>query len=305
MRRITVVLALALAACGGRSHRNKIEIPPAAPPEAWRGVVSVAVMPPDCWTSDIDLEFVAWYRGLINEMLRERGWSAVPCVAVNRGLNKLRFTMAGELGQLSPTATATHFGCDAMLYWSILNSSGTVELAFELVKGDGTRLWVSGETAGDVTVIDVAARTILERVVHGGGDAMGLALTADGRTLYAAAGENRVVLKLDTATHKVTAQIPVPGVVHEATLTLDGRFLYTTLRKANRVVVVSTADDRVVATLQQKGYPDLVVMAPGGRHAFVTNRTADLVAVIDVGTHQQVKTIPVGRAPHGLALRPR
>ena len=145
MRRITVVLALALAACGGRSHRNKIEIPPAAPPEAWRGVVSVAVMPPDCWTSDIDLEFVAWYRGLINEMLRERGWSAVPCVAVNRGLNKLRFTMAGELGQLSPTATATHFGCDAMLYWSILNSSGTVELAFELVKGDGTRLWATGD----------------------------------------------------------------------------------------------------------------------------------------------------------------
>ena len=177
--------------------------------------------------------------------------------------------------------------------------------AHSVFSRDGTRLWVSGETAGDVTVIDVAARTILERVVHGGGDAMGLALTADGRTLYAAAGENRVVLKLDTATHKVTAQIPVPGVVHEATLTLDGRFLYTTLRKANRVVVVSTADDRVVATLQQKGYPDLVVMAPGGRHAFVTNRTADLVAVIDVRTHQQVKTIPVGRAPHGLALRPR
>ena len=187
--------------------------------------------------------------------------------------------------------------------------AGRVEVstwpAHAVFSRDGARLWVSGETAGDVTVIDVATRTIVERVVHGGGDAMGLALTADGRTLYAAAGENRVVLKLDTATHKVTAQIPVPGVVHEATLTLDGRFLYTTLRKANRVVVVSTADDRVVATLQQKGYPDLVVMAPGGRYAFVTNRTADLVAVIDVRTHQQVKTIPVGRAPHGLALRPR
>ena len=187
--------------------------------------------------------------------------------------------------------------------------AGRVEVstwpAHAVFSRDGARLWVSGETAGDVTVIDVAARTILERVVHGGGDAMGLALTADGRTLYAAAGENRVVLKLDTATHKVTAQIPVPGVVHEATLTLDGRFLYPPLRKANRVVVVRTADDRIVATLQQKGYPDLVVMAPGGRYAFVTNRTADLVAVIDVRTHQQVKTIPVGRAPHGLALRPR
>ena len=187
--------------------------------------------------------------------------------------------------------------------------AGRVEVstwpAHAVFSRDGARLWVSGETAGDVTVIDVATRTIVERVVHGGGDAMGLALTADGRTLYAAAGENRVVLKLDTATNKVTGQIALPGVVHEATLTLDGRFLYTTLRKANKVVVVRTADDRIVATLQQKGYPDLVVMAPGGRYAFVTNRTADLVAVIDVRTHQQVKTIPVGRAPHGMALRPR
>src|SRR5439155_1741338 len=53
---------------------------------------------------------------------------------------------------------------------------------------DGKLLYVSGETAGDVTVIDVATRTTVGRIVHGGGDAMGLALTADGKTLYAAAG---------------------------------------------------------------------------------------------------------------------
>jgi len=170
---------------------------------------------------------------------------------------------------------------------------------------DGTRLYVSGETAGDVTVIDVATRTIVDRVVHGGGDAMGLALTADGRTLYAAAGENKVVLKIDTATNTVTGRIALPGVVHEATLTLDGKFLYTTLRKANRIVVVRTADDRIVATIRQAGYPDLVTMAPGGRHALVTNRVANLVSVIDLATHTQVRTIPVGRAPHGMALRPR
>jgi YVTN family beta-propeller protein len=46
-------------------------------------------------------------------------------------------------------------------------------------------------------------------------------------------------------------------------------------------------------------------MEPGGRYAFVTNRTANLVAVIDLRTHAEVRTIPVGRAPHGMALRPR
>ena len=170
---------------------------------------------------------------------------------------------------------------------------------------DGRLLYVSGETAGDVTVIDVASRASLARVVHGGGDAMGLALSPDGKILYAAAGENKSVLKIDTATNKVVGEIALPGVVHEATLTLDGAFLYTTLRKANRIVVVRTADDKVVATIPQKGYPDLVTMEPSGRHALVTNRQADLVTVIDLKTHAPVKAIPVGRAPHGMALRPR
>jgi YVTN family beta-propeller protein len=177
--------------------------------------------------------------------------------------------------------------------------------AHSVFSRDGNRLYVSGETAGDVTVIDVARREVVGRHVHGGGDAMGLAITADGRTLYAAAGENKAVLKIDTATNKPVGTIALPGVVHEATLTLDGRYLYTTLRRGNRIVVVDTADDKIVATIRQKGYPDLVTMEPSGRYALVTNRYADLVAVIDLRTHTQVRTIPVGKAPHGMALRPR
>jgi YVTN family beta-propeller protein len=177
--------------------------------------------------------------------------------------------------------------------------------AHSVFSSDGNRLYVSGETAGDLTVVDVTRREVLARHVHGGGDAMGLALSADGRVLYAAAGENKTIVKFDTATNKPIGTIALPGIVHEATLTLDGRFLYTTLRKLNRVVVVDTATDKIVATIAQKGYPDLVTMEPAGRYALVTNRWADHVAVIDVTTHTQVRTIPVGKAPHGMALRPR
>ena len=200
---------------------------------------------------------------------------------------------------------------DEVIFYALnaVKIDGRVEVstwpAHSVFSKDNTLLYVSGETAGDVTVIDVATRQTVDRIVHGGGDAMGLALTADGKLLYAAAGENKTVLKIDTATHKVVGEIPLPGVVHEGALTLDGRFLYTTLRKANRIVVVRTADDKIVATIPQKGYPDLVTMAPGGRYALVTNRSANLVSVIDLRSHAQVKTIAVGQAPHGMALRPR
>ena len=45
-----------------------------------------------------------------------------------------------------------------------------------LISRDGRLFYVSGETAGDLTVIDTTARAAVARVIHGGGDAMGLAL---------------------------------------------------------------------------------------------------------------------------------
>lgn len=177
--------------------------------------------------------------------------------------------------------------------------------AHAIFSRDGRFLYVSGETAGDLTVIDVVKREAVARVVHGGGDAMGLALSHDGKVLYAAAGENKAIVKIDTATNKEVGRIKLPGIVHEATLTADGKYMYTTLRKANRIVVVRTADDKIVATIPQKGYPDLITMEPSGRYALVTNRYADHVSVVDLATHTQVRAIPVGKAPHGMALRPR
>ena len=206
---------------------------------------------------------------------------------------------------------ASDTSTDEVIFYDLQEQKidGRVEVstwpAHSALSRDGKLLYVSGETAGDLTVIDVARREIVARHVHGGGDAMGLAVTADGRFVYAAAGENKAVLKFDTATNTPVATIALPGVVHEATLTLDGRYLYTTLRRKNRIVVIDTATDRTVATIPQKAYPDLVTMEPAGRHAFVTNRWADLVSVIDLTTHTQIRTIPVGKAPHGMALRPR
>lgn len=176
--------------------------------------------------------------------------------------------------------------------------------AHSVFSRDGRHLYVSGETAGDVTVIDTTTRGVVARLVHGGGDAMGLALTADGKFLYAGAGENKAVLKIDTATNKQVASIAVPGVVHETTLTLDGKHLYVTLRKANKIVLVSTADDKVVKVIDSRGYPDLVTMEPTGRYALVTNRHDNAVSVIDVAAQNEIRRIRVGIYPHGMALRP-
>lgn len=196
-----------------------------------------------------------------------------------------------------------------LLIWDLAKDAlhGAIEVstwpAHGIFSRDGRLFWVTSETAGNVAVVDVAERKILE-VLPSGGDAMGLAITADGLHVFAANGEDKTISKIDTRTHKIVAAGRVKGVNHDVALTPDDRFLYVTLRKANRLVVLRASDLEVVKEIPQPGYPDLVAMLPDGSRAYVTNRHAGVVTVIGLADHKEQKRIPVGKGPHGMALAP-
>ena len=188
---------------------------------------------------------------------------------------------------------------------SLVSLLAAFVLTLTAVPVGAASLFITNTKGESISVIDTTTLEVTATIPLGKGKPNRVVFHPDGKTLWTAAGENKAVLKIDTATNKPVASIALPGVVHEATLTLDGRYLYTTLRKVNKIAVVDTTTDKIATIIPQKGYPDLVTMEPTGRYALVTNRYADLVAVIDVKTHTQVRTIPVGKAPHGMALRPR
>ena len=80
---------------------------------------------------------------------------------------------------------------------------------------NGKTFYVSSETAGNLAAIDTASRKIIY-TVGTGGDAMGLALTADQPWLYAVVGEEQKLVKVDTATNTAVGTIPLPGIVHDS-----------------------------------------------------------------------------------------
>jgi YVTN family beta-propeller protein len=175
--------------------------------------------------------------------------------------------------------------------------------AHGIFSGDGRLFWVTSETAGNITVVDVAERRILD-VLPSSGDAMGLASAADGQHVYAANGEDRTVSKIDVRSRTIVATAKLKAVNHDVALTPDGRFLYVTMRKANRIAVLRARDLEPVTEILQPGYPDLVVMSHDGTKAYVSNRHANVVTVIALPEHREVKRIPVGKGPHGMALAP-
>lgn len=142
---IAAVLVLSVG-CGptvGSSRRLKPEVMGA--PGAWAGVRTVAVLPPDNWTLDAGLEYITWYRAVVHELLREKGYAPTTLAEVNRFFRKNKFSVAGEAGSYSTPELAKAFGVDAILYWTITDKAP--RMLFSLEKADGTPLWCTGDVA--------------------------------------------------------------------------------------------------------------------------------------------------------------
>lgn len=150
MPRLPVPLALLLlAGCmSGVASSRRLKPVTHAAPDAWQGVVRVAVLPPDNWTTEIGPEYVAWHRAVIAELLREKGYATTPLVEVNRFMLRNRFTLAGEVRIYPMADLAKELNADAVLFWDITATGGRLNV--DLVKADGTMLWGTGEVALDL-----------------------------------------------------------------------------------------------------------------------------------------------------------
>lgn len=117
---------------------------------------------------------------------------------------------------------------------------------------DGARAYVTLATEGVVAVVELASRTVIQRYALGM-DLLGLTLSADGKTLYAAThrsgqsnrypyedydpAQEKDVFKLDLATGTVTPFLEVGTSIRALTLSADGK----------RLLVSNTVNDTEVS----------------------------------------------------------
>lgn len=154
--KLALVALVLIVGCGGPRSSRRLKPEVEGPPDAWKGVTRIAVMPPDNWTLDVGLEYITWYRAVAHELLREKGYHVVPLADVNRFFLKNKFTIAGEAGAYTVQELAKTFQADAILYWAITDNAPG--LMFSLEKADGTVLWGTGEVALRLTHVAPVAR---------------------------------------------------------------------------------------------------------------------------------------------------
>jgi len=138
----------------------------------------------------------------------------------------------------------------------------------------------------------------------------GLAIAADGNTLFVANNLDDSLSLVDLPTRTVKATFPVGHNPYGALLSDDGKSVYISNWGEQSVSVADAATAQVRQKITVGTHPSALALSSARHELYVANSDSDSISVIDTGTNQLVRTIslapyenaPHGASPNGLAL---
>lgn len=183
--------------------------------------------------------------------------------------------------------------------------------------GDGRWAYVANIGSGSVTRVDLLGQGPPLHVATGKG-AEGIALSPDGRALWASNREADTLTVLGAPDLSRHGEITAPGFPIRVVFTPDGKRALVTAPRANalHVYTVSTRSlERTIpmpaarvrtegrllgAAFGKSSVPIGVLADPTGRYALVAQSNADQVAILDIRSGRRAATLPTGVEPDGL-----
>ena len=177
---------------------------------------------------------------------------------------------------------------------------GTLALGAGMAAAADPKAYVGNFKDNTVSVIDTRSGAVVATVPVAAGP-HGMALSADGKTVYVSGDGSSDVSVIDTASDRVTKTIAVGKSPHGLALTPDGRTLLVGVYGEDRVDFVDTASQSVVATVAVPK-PHTLAIRPDGKLAYAASQEPGkfLLAVIDLGTRAVVRTVPLDKPPRDL-----
>jgi YVTN family beta-propeller protein len=193
----------------------------------------------------------------------------------------------------------------ALAAFSIVALAGCADVqtkeADELTRA---RIFVANESSNAVTIVDGDTFQVVGTVDARNHATHDLAVTRDGRWLFAtnlASGRLSVISTLGLET---VASIATGDRAHVVTLTNDNRQAWVANIGEDTISIVDTATYRILGTIAVGKGPTGLTFSRDGRFAYVSNQGDKTVEVIDTASYRVLKAIPVGTNPHFLVLGP-
>lgn len=185
-----------------------------------------------------------------------------------------------------------------------------------VLSGDGARLYVAlqgseDEPGHEIVVVETASGRALHRIEVGSGPS-GLALHPGGRYLAVTNRFSNFASVIDTESHRVTAEIPVPFYTVAIAFTPDGRRAFLAnrwkdsvlrwdLEVSSRFRVVGDDYSRLPTDVPMGtpvgANPRDLAISPDGTRLYAASPTAMTVSVIDVDSSTELRRVELGSPP--------
>jgi YVTN family beta-propeller protein len=167
-----------------------------------------------------------------------------------------------------------------------------------------SRVFVANESSNSVTVIDADSFQVVGTVDARNHATHDLAVSRDGRWLFATNLASGRVSAINTRALETVASIATGDRAHVVTLTNDNRQAWVANIGDNTISIVDTTNFRILGSIAVGKGPTGLTFSRDGRFAYVSNQGDKTVEVIDTTSFKVMKAIPVGTNPHFLVLGP-
>src|SRR5713226_9110277 len=179
-----------------------------------------------------------------------------------------------------------------------------------VVAPDGRRVYASGGGNNKVRVYDFDGRALTERAPISLGDSKarifpaGLAVSADGATLYVALNLENAVAFVDPVTGQVRSRVTLaPSAKPEDlgslpyAVVVAGTKLYVSVWNGGGVSVIDTTQAKLLRRIATGGHASSLALSPNGDRLYVANATSDTVSVIDTSSDTVVGAVDLRPYP--------
>ncbi|MBI4584606.1 MAG: beta-propeller fold lactonase family protein [Planctomycetes bacterium] len=133
---------------------------------------------------------------------------------------------------------------------------------------------------------------------------LNLAVSADGRRLFAAASQGDALLVVDLENLRLLSEIPVGSRPNSVALSADGRRAYVSCEGADSVSVVDLESGSAVAALPAGSAPAGLAISRDGSTLFIANWFGNDLSAVDLRRGEEARRLPAGSNPYDLALTP-
>jgi len=162
------------------------------------------------------------------------------------------------------------------------------------------KFYVTNTVSGSVSVVDRSSGEV--KVVATGPGTEGIAISPDGKEVWAASRLDDKVEIISTATDSIVASFPSGGKgPKRMDFTPDGTQVWVTNPSSNQTTVFDARARELIATLVLSKSPSGVFISSDGRRAYITNAVANELTFVDVPTRKILGTMPIGTDPDGVA----